>query len=129
MLRQIFLFLGVGGATAVLYAALLFLFIDAFHWPYLVGVSLAYAISISFHFYFNREIAFKKSDAKVVSQVIKYVVVAGVNYFLTVLVVWFVVERFFFSVYLGIALSLVMTTLLGFFLFKHWVFREKASRI
>jgi putative flippase GtrA len=129
MLRQIFLFLGVGGATAVLYLVLLFLFIDTFYWPYLVAVSLAYAVSISFHFYFNREITFKKSDARVVSQVIKYVVVAGVNYFVTLLVVWFIVERLFFSVYVGVALSFLMTTLLGFFLFKHWVFREKASRV
>lgn len=127
MLRQGVFFLGVGGATAVFYLVLLFLFIDMFYWPYLVGVSLAYMLSTSFHFLANRQITFKKSNTRVVSQVMKYIVVAGVNYFLTLLVVWLVVDKYYFSVYVGVALSLFMTTAAGFFLHKFWVFREKIS--
>ncbi len=127
MRRQVISFLGVGGVTMMLYFAVMFLGIDRLKLPYPLGVSIAYCLSLSFHFLANRQVTFGAGGAPSLTQVTRYVVVAATNYLITLAVVAASVELLHLGVYSGAVFATLTTTGTGFVASKYWVFRAEVD--
>ena len=117
----------VGLATAAIYFALFALFEGVLAWDYRIAVSIAYGVSVAFHFTANRNVTFGGKGGRIGSQLIKYAAVAGINYAVTLLVTATVVEVFKLSAYLGVVAAVATTTVTGYILFRDWVFRSRAA--
>jgi putative flippase GtrA len=123
--RSLLSFLLVGGITAGLYFGLLALFLEVIRLDYKLGVSAAYLLAITFHFFSNRHLTFRSGHARIGPQVIRYLVVAFVNYLLTLAVVFVVVDGLRSNAYVGVMLSILCTVAFGYAASKIWVFRHR----
>ncbi len=125
-MRIFILFLFVGGITAAIYFGLLAVFLEFLHFDYRVSVSIAYIVAVSFHFFANRQLTFRANHESPFQQVVRYLPMAALNYLLTVVIVTASVEMLEFSPYVGVVAAIVVTTGLGFFTYKAWVFRKES---
>jgi putative flippase GtrA len=94
-----------------------------FNLKYIAVVSAAYTVSTTFHFVANRHFTFGAVEDKHQDQIFRYLVMWCINYVITILVVSVCVERFLFSPYLGVCVSVVFTMFIGYFLGRYWVFK------
>jgi putative flippase GtrA len=90
--------------------------------PYIVAVSLAYFVSTVFHFLANRHFTFAAAHGRHNSQISRYLLMCFINYLITILVVGLSVERFQFSPYIGVCVSVMFTMCIGYVLGRYWVF-------
>jgi putative flippase GtrA len=121
--RSIATFLTVGLLSAIVYFSsftVLWKYLDV---NYNIAVSIAYGLSILFHFNANRHFTFKSRGPKIFQHLIKYLIMTFFNYLLTLLIINIVVERFHLSPYLGIVLSIAVTMNIGYLLFRYWIFQ------
>lgn len=116
-------FLAVGGGTALIYFGLLYVLLDYLGWGRFVGVSIAYSVAITFHFFSNRHFSFVATDSAVAPQATKYLAMAFINYLITLAVVEVIVSVMGLSAYFGVATSIVVTVFSGYLFSKYWVFR------
>lgn len=123
-LSQFSRFLGVGGATAILQFALLFLTVELLQLGHFLAVSISYIGAITFHFLANKAFTFKSRNANMLGEVTRYLCVALINYAITLIVVHIVVDLAGQSTYLGAALAIAVTVGLGYGMTKFWVFRH-----
>jgi putative flippase GtrA len=128
-LRAFFLFLVVGGITAVIYFGQLAVFLEILHFDYRVGVSIAYITAVSFHFVANRQMTFCANHENSFLQVARYLPMVTFNYLLTVVFTTVSVEILKLSPYVGGGLAIIVTTGFGFFICKAWVFRSRKENI
>ena len=124
-MRTFFWFLLIGGITAAIYFALLTVFLEILRFDYRAGVSIAYIVAVSFHFFGNRQLTFRANHENLLQQVVRYLPMVALNYLLTVVIVTVSVEILGLSPYVGAAVGIVATTGLGFFISKAWVFRKE----
>lgn len=124
-MKTFFLFLLVGGITAVIYFGLLSVFLDILRFDYRVCVSISYIAAVSFHFFANRQLTFRSNNENYFRQIVRYLSMVALNSLLTVMIVVVSVEMFGFSPYIGAIVSIVATTGLCFFISKVWVFRKE----
>lgn len=124
-MKTFLLFLFVGGITAVIYFGLLAVFLDILSVDYRAGVSVAYITAVSFHFFANRRLTFRANHEKPFQQIVRYLPMVTLNYILTVAIVTASVEMLRLSPYVGAAAGIVVTTGIGFFISKAWVFRKE----
>lgn len=128
-MRQFFLTLSmfsfVGIATAVIYFFIIWVTFDNFGIGYIISISLAYAVSTCFHFLANRHFTFDAKFGRRDIQLLRYMVLWVINYMVTLFVVNRCVEYFGFSIYLGVCSSVLVTTFIGYFLSRYWVFKIK----
>lgn len=115
-------FLTVGALSAVInFTAFAFLW-NLIHINYQVAVSISYILSVIFHFTANRRFTFKSHGRNLHKHLIRYLVMATINYLLTLLVMHVVVEIFKFSPYFGVIASIGATVSVGYILARSWVF-------
>jgi len=121
-------FLFVGATTAAIYFGVFALLHDMIGLGYRIAVSFGYGCGVAFHFLANRSLTFKDSEGHIPAQVVKYALVAGVNYVVTLIVVGAVVEGLGLSAYLGVVAAVAVTTLAGYVMFGRWVFRSNLTK-
>jgi putative flippase GtrA len=126
-LRNLALFLFIGAAAAGIYFGLLALFLEGFHLDYRISVSAAYVLTVTFHFLSNRHLTFRARGYEITPQVVRYLIVVGVNYVLTLAVVFVVVEILQSNTYIGVALSVPVTVIFSYVASKVWVFGVSSS--
>jgi len=124
MTKQFVSFLSVGLGTMGLYYLILFLALSVAHCPDLIGVSIAYLISVGFHYNMNKWFTFsaKKNSHRVT--LIRYLIVNSGNFLILLIFVKFFDEVFSVSAYISSFLSLTITTLVGFLAGKYWIFKQ-----
>lgn len=115
-------YLLVGGLTASIYFGLTFVGLEILGTNYLLSVSIAYCLSVSFHFLANRQYTFSALGGEVFPQTLRYIMLLLLNYSLTFGVVYVCVDRLMLSPYYGVAVSIPLTLVIGFFVAKFWVF-------
>ena len=125
----LFRFLLIGGFTAVLYYSCIFFFDYFIGLGYFWAITLAYVISTVFHFAANKYFTFNSSSNINLSQIFRYLVIWLLNYSITLVVVKSSLYFYCLSPYIGVFLSLFITTAVGFFASRHWVFNEKGYAI
>jgi len=116
-------YLAIGGVTFCLQVFLSYAAISVFFMPSTVSIFSATIISLSFHYLANRFFTFSNQNSRV-SSAIKYVVLAGCNFFIQLAVFTFSVEELDSGVLPALILSSATTTIFGFVSMKYWVFRE-----
>lgn len=116
----------VGGLTALVYAGGIALFLNVLALDYRLGISLAYGLAVSFHFFCNRAFTFAASSghSALPAQLVKYGCLLLLNYGIVMAVAVLCVDSLGLSAYLASGLSLGVTTLLAYVLLNKWVFRQ-----
>lgn len=122
--EDFFRYLSVGAATAVLYFCIISIFVEIFKFEGVGPVSIAYAFGVSFHFLANKFYTFRRTRTNSVREFGRYVGVICLNYLITALFVYVVVDREGYPTYLGAALAIAATTAIGYALTKLWVFQR-----
>lgn len=125
--RELLTYLFVGGVTFLIYMASIALIVEIIHFDYRVGVSVAYAIAVIFHFFANRTLTFRANKHRLLDQSIRYIGILMLNYLITLIAVSLCVEWLHFSPYLSAAIAIVLTVGVGYFASKFWVFRKGES--
>lgn len=122
--KIIFFFLLSGALTAVVYFTFFALFWHVLHFNHIIAVSIAYSVAASFHFFANRNITFNIKSTNYINQMMKYIMLLTINYLITILGLE-ISLLFVTSPYVGLILVTGVTTIVGYLLSKHWVFKLK----
>lgn len=121
--RSILSFLAVGAASAIVNFASFGIFWSLVGLPYAYAVSIAYVLSVIFHFTANRHITFKSQGTNFLPQLSKYLVLIFINYFVTLFIVNYVVTVLHLSPYFGLVMAIGATVLTGYFMSRYWIFQ------
>jgi putative flippase GtrA len=115
-----FKFLFIGGTTFLIYY-----FFSILNMPYVYAIVIAYTLAISFHFFANRNHVFNARDGSIISQTLKYALLALANYLIQVGIVYVFFTRYGVNFYLATILALVVTMIFGYLLMGKWIFRVR----
>ncbi len=125
---SLLLFLTVGFLSALVNFFSFTFFWRILHLDYRVAVSLAYLLSIVAHFIGNRQLTFKSYQISVLQQLPRYLVMASINYAVTLSLAYWVVDILHYSPYFGIVVGIAGTVVVGYLLSCFWVFRLKEKK-
>lgn len=115
----------VGTITAALYFFVMWASLSLFFLNYIVAVTLSYFVSNTFHFLANRHFTFNATGDRRKSQLLRYAVMWAVNYLITVTIVSICVEKFLFSPYVAVCVSVCFTVFTGYSIARYWVFKTE----
>ncbi|MBI3774085.1 MAG: GtrA family protein [Gammaproteobacteria bacterium] len=124
---QLVKFISVGLVTFGINFSFFHLFYGLLHLDYKIAVSFAYLITVASHFLLHRVFTFEAAGQHLGHNTGKYVVMLVLNYTITVMVAWFVVEVLRVSPYVGVIASTAATASTSFFLMKYFVFVSKGA--
>lgn len=124
---QIIRYVGVGGSTVLLYGGLVFVTVQLLQLGHFLAISISYVCAISFHFFTNKTFTFQSRDANVIIEIARYLLVAFINYLITLAVVFLVVDWGRQSTYLGALLAIIVTLGVGYGMTKFWVFQRNGG--
>lgn len=124
---QFFRYLGVGGLTALVYFGLVFVTVQGLHLGHFLAVSISYLLAISFHFLANKTFTFASRDGSMASEIFRYILMALLNYLITLAMVYIVVDWGHQSTYLAAVLAIAITLGLGYTITKFWVFNGRKA--
>lgn len=102
-------------------------FYKQFHWDYRIAVSLAFVLTVILHFSLHRIITFNATGRQIMHHAGKYILMLGLNYVITMIIAWFVVEILRISPSLIVVGATAVTTVINFFLMKYFVFKAKGA--
>jgi putative flippase GtrA len=120
--KSILLFLTVGSLSAIVNLGSFTVLWKYMGVNYQVAVSVAYVLSVIFHFTANRNITFKSHRSHYLKQVPRYLTMILVNYLITLAVTHFVVEILHLTPYIGIIMAIGITVNTSYFMSRYWVF-------
>ena len=121
--RTVTTFLTVGGLSALINFGSFALFWKVFHFYYQFAVTLSYVLSVIFHFIANRRFTFRAHRQALWPHLSKYLMMVAVNYPVTLLVVYVVVEIVHWPPPMGVACGIGVTVTTGYIMSKFWVFK------
>jgi len=121
--RRFGTFLIVGGLTALLNFSVFMVLWKWFRLNDTVAVSVAYVVSILFHFTLNRAWTFQSTQGARKPQIVRYAVMAAVNYGLTVGVVNLATRMLGWTPPVGLCAATGATAICGYAMSRLWVFR------
>ena len=123
-LVKIIKFLFIGGTTFIVQISSLFLFKDIIKFGNNVSVTLSYILTVSFHFLSNKFFVFRElSIDKMRIQAIKYIILAVINYGITLLVTN-TLTFLSVSLYISTPVSILITVSLTFFVLNKIIFKQ-----
>lgn len=122
-MRSFFKFGFIGLLTAAVYFSVMLVVDSLLGLGYLFGVSAAYGTATFFQFNANRCFTFQASHEAQHKQLPRYLALVAINYFVTLLIVSFCVERIGLSAYIGVCISVLATVFIGYYLSHFWVFK------
>ena len=126
---SIFIFLLIGALTAVLYIGLFNILYKLFDINYQIALLLSYVLSVTFYFYVHRRFTFRSHGHPVSRQLVRFIIMLIMNYFITLGIVHFVVETLHLSPTLGIVISIGLTVITNYLIGKFWVFSTPLKEI
>jgi putative flippase GtrA len=114
------------GFTGVVYIAILFISDSLFHVKYFVGVTLAYVVSMTYYFIFNKRAIFKTESTSRTNrnEIVSFAVLLIINYLITVLIVG-IISHFTKENYSGSLVAGILTITLTYFVFEKIIFKKK----
>jgi putative flippase GtrA len=124
---QILRFVIVGAVTFAIYFSAFRALYASVGFSDKMAVSIAYAITVSCHYFFNRFFTFQATDQELAPTAGKYALLLCVNYLVTLAVMWIFVDLLHGSPYLGVAATTAATTGISFFTMKYFVFNREGS--
>lgn len=124
---QLTKFAFVGLATFGINFSCFHLFYGLIGLNYEAAVSIAYLVTVMSHFLLNRFFTFSAADQALVHHTWRYLLMLGLNYAISISIVWAAVELARVSPYLGIVASTGATACVSFLVMKHFVFEERKA--
>jgi putative flippase GtrA len=121
---QLARFVFVGFLTFGINISCFHFFYGLLAYDYKVAVSLAYLMTLVSHFFLHRFFTFAAGEQALIHHTWRYLLMLGLNYILSISVVWITVEIAGISPYFGVVASTGVTAFSSFFVMKHFVFRE-----
>lgn len=115
----------VGAVTAAIYFLVMWVTNTLIGLHYILSITAAYFSSTTFHFLANRHFTFSALQESHANQLSRYMVMWGVNYVITLVVVSVCVNSFGLSPYIGVCVSVVVTVMTGYLFSRFWVFRVR----
>lgn len=116
-------FLIVGGInTAVGYA--FFVLFVSLGFQYLIANTLATIIGVINSYLWNRFFTFKSKD-KAMSEIVRFSLVYGTSYCISMLFLYLIVGRLGINVYVAGALNIIITTTISWFGHKNFSFKNQ----
>lgn len=115
----------VGAVTAAIYFLVMWVANTLIGLHYIISITAAYFSSTTFHFLANRHFTFSAVQESHGNQLSRYMVMWGVNYVITLVVVSACVNNFGLSPYIGVCVSVVVTVMTGYLFSRFWVFRVR----
>ncbi len=122
---QLAKFAFVGVVTFGINLFMFHLFYGLAHFDYRFSVSLAYLLTVISHFVLHRFFTFNAAEQPLVHNAGKYCAMLGLNYTITVTIVWVIVRFMGRSPYFGVIVSTAVTASTSFFVMKYFVFGSK----
>jgi len=124
---KIGLYLASSALTGLLYLTLFFILTKVIRLSVLVAVTITYISSMSFYFIANKLVVFRKlNPGKLKKEVFQYIIIAIVNYLITVAIVKslyvFTQEAFSGTIFAG-----VVTVSMTYFVFDNVLFKKSGS--
>ena len=126
-LEPLLKFLISGLLVFFIYFGIIFLLTKHFDAGYRVAVSVALFVSVIAHFFINRSFSFKKTGKTDTREILRYLGLILLNYLVTLMIVSGCVEVFGLNQYGGALVALTITTPLGFFGLRFFVFRVRVK--
>ena len=124
-IKKVLTYLAVGGVAFLLYFFILWVLFDIFAIHYPVAVTLSYLLTSTFHFLSHRIFTFKIKNEKYKLQILNYLFVAFLNYFMQLFTIKFLYEYSNINFYISAFLGMLVSIIVGFVLLNSWVFKEK----
>lgn len=115
----------IGGLTFVLYYTVLWIFFSYSGMPYYIAVAIAYTTAIAFHFLANRNITFNAGGSTFLPQILTYLSVAVMNYFVQLSVIYLCYEMYKINFYISTLIGVILTMVTGYLLMNAWVFKRE----
>jgi putative flippase GtrA len=103
------------------------LFFALLHAGYQLAVSLAYVVTLCFHFLLNKIFTFGAATQKFHRNLLRYAAMLGLNYVIVIAASWITVEVVGASPYWTAVTSTAGTALSSFFVMKYFVFGARVS--
>lgn len=119
--KMITVFIVIGGASMLLNLVVFNLMLEITQCGYLVDAGAAYFIATVFNFFANRNLNFNSKNSLAAS-IWRYLVMLGINYLGTVLVITMASEFFGLNQRVGQFIGIAIMTIVNFILSKHWIF-------
>ncbi|TQX86922.1 MULTISPECIES: GtrA family protein [unclassified Rhizobium] len=113
----------VGGTTAMIYFGLVLLLVEVFGLDGVLPVSISYIASVTFHFFSSKLFTFRVANGNISGQLIKYLIMVAINYLVTAVTVFLLVDYLRYPTYIGAGFAVAMTLVIGYALTKFWVFK------
>jgi len=124
-LRRIALFLICAGITFVSYYSITFFLLNFVKVNLNISISIAYLISVSFHYIFNKQITFADYKATGFESLVKYVGLSFASYFFQIIVVNFSIGYFKVSLIFAMILGVLISAVFTFLIMNIWVFQDR----
>jgi len=124
---QLVKFIFVGLLTFGIYICCFHFFYRLARLDYKLAVSLAYVMTVASHFLLHRFFTFGAAEQAFVHHTWKYLLMLGLNYVVSLGVVWISVEVAKISPYFGVVASTGITAGISFFVMKYFVFQERGA--
>lgn len=113
----------VGVVNTLANGLLLYCFMTCMTLPSAVSVTLTFLVCMAFQFSANRSFTFRASG-RISVQLLRYFAMAGLNYLLTLVVIYALVDMMRRAAITGVVVSTVLTAATGFLLSLVWVFQR-----
>ncbi len=123
MTTEFIRFLVVGGTTALVQFLALAAGLEIFRLEYWNAAASAFVLSVVFHFLANRYFTFRRSGHPRPREVVRYLVLMGLNFLVTMCVTIISVSGLGYDPYTATVFSITATVLITFFSSRFWVFR------
>lgn len=121
---KFFRFLILGSVTFVIYYTILWLLFSYEGLQYRGAVAIAYSAAIIFHFLANRKITFNAGRMRFRNQILRYLTVALLNYFIQILIIHVLYVINHINFYISTVIGIIFTTIFGYYIMNTWVFKE-----
>jgi putative flippase GtrA len=124
---KIGLYLTSSALTGLLYLTLFFILTKVIRLSVLAAVTITYISSMSFYFIANKLVVFRKlSPGKLKKELFQYIIVAIVNYLITVAIVKSL-YLFTQEAFSGTILAGIVTVSMTYFIFDNVLFKKSGS--
>jgi putative flippase GtrA len=124
-LRNLAKFSLVGFLTAAIYFQMMWFADVILGLPYILAISMAYCMSMIFHFVANKYFIFAVAGKSYKAEILRYLLMWFINFLITIMVVSVCVNLLQLSPYLGVCVSVLFSMCCSYIMCRFWVFKVK----
>ena len=122
--RQFIKFALVGTFNTLVDFTVYIFFTRVIAWPYLVAATLSFLVAVSSSFLLNRYWTFRVQNKNFFTEYLKFVLVASGGLLLSLMLLFVLVEKFYWYDLFAKLVTILVVMNWNFFLQKYWTFKK-----